>query len=112
MGHLPKTIESQRRAIERDLKAQLKRNGTTSKYYLDLVDDYMRLWDIKNSLFSDITERGVVTPYNNGGGQSGTKQNDSVFSVLKVSDRMTRILDNLGIKPSVVAAGDDDDCDL
>lgn len=112
MGHLPKTIESQRRAIERDLKAQLKRNGTTSKYYLDLVDDYMRLWDIKNSLFSDITERGVVTAYNNGGGQSGTKQNDSVFSVLKVSDRMTRILDNLGIKPSVVAAGDDDDCDL
>ncbi len=109
---MPKTIESQRRAIERDLKAQLKRNGTTSKYYLDLVDDYMRLWDIKNSLFSDITERGVVTPYNNGGGQSGTKQNDSVFSVLKVSDRMTRILDNLGIKPSVVAAGDDDDCDL
>ena len=109
---MPKTIESQRRAIERDLKAQLKRNGTTSKYYLDLVDDYMRLWDIKNSLFSDITERGVVTPYNNGGGQSGTKQNDSVFSVLKVSDRMTRILDNLGIKPSVVAAGDGDDCDL
>ncbi len=109
---MPKTIESQRRAIERDLKAQLKRNGTTSKYYLDLVDDYMRLWDIKNSLFSDITERGVVTAYNNGGGQSGVKQNDSVFSVLKVSDRMTRILDNLGIKPSVVAAGDDDDCDL
>ena len=109
---MPKTIESQRRAIERDLKAQLKRNGTTSKYYLDLVDDYMRLWDIKNSLFSDIIERGVVTAYNNGGGQSGVKQNDSVFSVLKVSDRMTRILDNLGIKPSVVAAGDDDDCDL
>lgn len=101
-----------RNAIEKDLKAQLKRNGTTGKYYLDLVDDYMKLWDIKNNLFDDIADRGVVTSYNNGGGQSGTKQNDSVFSVLKVSDRMTKILDNLGIKPSVVAVPDDDYCDL
>lgn len=119
VGNLRKTVDNSqkkvdnlRKAIEKDLKAQLKKNGTTGKYYLDLVDDYMRLWDIKNSLFSDISDRGVVTPYNNGGGQSGTKQNDSVFSVLKVSDRMTKILDNLGIKPSVVATVDDDDCDL
>ena len=105
-------VKRLRKAIEKDLKDQLKRNGTTGKYYLDLVDDYMKLWDIKNNLFSDIEDRGVVTSYNNGGGQTGTKQNDSVFSVLKVSDRMTKILDNLGIKPSVVAAPDDDDCDL
>lgn len=98
-----------RKAIEKDLKAQLKANGNTSRYYLDLVDDYMQLWDIKNDLFQDISERGVVTQYNNGGGQSGVKQNDSVFSVLKVSDRMTKILDNLGIKPSVVSAADEGD---
>lgn len=101
-----------RNAIEKDLKDQLKRNGTTGKYYLDLVDDYMELWDIKNNLFSDIADRGVVTAYNNGGGQTGTKKNDSVLSVLKVSDRMTKILDNLGIKPSVAEVPDDDDCDL
>lgn len=104
--------ENLRVAIEKDLKGQLERSGTTGRYYLDLVEDYMRLWDIKNSLFADIGKRGVVTEYNNGGGQSGVKQNDSVFSVLKVSDRMTRILDNLGIKPSVVAVPEDDDCDL
>lgn len=104
--------ENLRAVIEKDLKAQLERNGTTGRYYVDLVEDYMRLWDIKNSLFADIGARGVTTAYNNGGGQSGVKQNDSVFSVLKVSDRMPRILDNLGIKPSVVAVSEDDDCDL
>lgn len=109
---MKKNVEKLRKVIEKDLKDQLKSAGTTSKYYLDLVDDYMKLWDIKNNLFADIEDRGVVTPYSNGGGQYGTKQNDSVFSVLKVSDRMTKILDNLGIKPSVVATKDNDDCDL
>ena len=109
---MKRNLEKLRKAIEKDLKEQLRRNGTTGKYYLDLVDDYMKLWDIKNSLFSDIADRGVVTSYNNGGGQTGTKQNDSVFSVLKVSDRMTKILDNLGVKPSVVTAVTDEDYDL
>ena len=104
-----------RKAIKNDLMSQLKAAGNTGKYYLDLVDDYMRLWDIKNSLFGDIEDRGVVTSYNNGGGQSGMKQNDSVFSVLKVSDRMTKILNELGIKPSttsVVMLDEDDEIDL
>ncbi len=109
---MQRNVEKYRKAIEKDLRDQLKKNGTTGRYYMDLVDDYMKLWDIKNDLFSDISDRGVVTSYNNGGGQSGTKQNDSVFSVLKVSDRMTKILDNLGIKPSLVADQEDDDCDL
>ena len=109
---MKRNLEKLRKAIEKDLKEQLRRNGTTGKYYLDLVEDYMKLWDIKNSLFSDIEDRGVVTSYNNGGGQTGTKQNDSVFSVLKVSDRMTKILDNLGVKPSVVTAVTDEDYDL
>lgn len=109
---MKRNLEKLRKAIEKDLKEQLRRNGTTGKYYIDLVEDYMKLWDIKNSLFSDIEDRGVVTSYNNGGGQTGTKQNDSVFSVLKVSDRMTKILDNLGVKPSVVTAVTDEDYDL
>lgn len=109
---MQKNAEKLRKVIEKDLKDQLKRKGNTGKYYLDLVDDYMKLWDIKNNLFADIKDRGVVTSYSNGGGQYGTKQNDSVFSVLKVSDRMTKILDNLGIKPSVLEKQDNEDCDL
>ena len=107
-----KKAENYRKTIEKDLKKQLEQNGTTGKYYLDLVDDYMRLWDIKNDLFADIADRGVVTTYDNGGGQRGTKKNDSVFSVLKVSERMTKILENLGIKPSLVQNQEENECDL
>ena len=101
-----------RNTIKKDLINQLAKNGNTSRYYLDLVDDYMRLWDTKNALFEDIEERGVVTSYNNGGGQSGFKQNDSISQALKVSDRMTKILDSLGIKPSLVVVDDDEDDDI
>ena len=108
---MQKKTNRYRKAIENDLRSQLKANGNTGKYYLDLVEDYMQLWDIKNDLFADIDDRGVVTSYNNGGGQTGTKQNDSVFSVLKVSDRMTKILNELGIKPSTVSAAAMDEGD-
>lgn len=101
-----------RKAIEKDLKQQLEAKGNTGKYYFDLVDDYLQLWDIKNKLFGDICDRGVVTTYDHGGGQRGTKQNDSVISVLKVSDRMTKILDNLGIKPSTEAVAEDEELEL
>ena len=101
-----------RNTIKTDLINQLAKNGNTSRYYLDLVEDYMRLWDTKNSLFDDIKERGVVCTYNNGGGQTGCKQNDSVPAVLKVTAQMTKILDSLGIKPSLVLVDDDEDDDI
>lgn len=101
-----------RNTIKNDLKEQLRKNGNTSRYYLDLIEDYMNLWDTKNSLFEDIKERGVVCAYNNGGGQSGFKQNDSVAAVLKVNGQMTKILDSLGIKPSLVVVDDEDEKDI
>ena len=54
----------------------------------------------------------VVCTYNNGGGQTGCKQNDSVPAVLKVNAQMTKILDSLGIKPSLVLVDDDDEDDI
>ena len=101
-----------RKTIKTDLINQLAKNGNTSRYYLDLVEDYMHLWDTKNALFKDIQERGVVCTYNNGGGQTGCKQNDSVPAVLKVNAQMTKILDSLGIKPSLVLVDDDDEDDI
>ena len=101
-----------RNTIKSDLINQLAKNGTTSRYYLDLVEDYLNLWDTKNALFDDIKVRGVVCEYNNGGGQKGCKQNDSVPGVLKVNAQMTKILDSLGIKPSLVLVDDDDEDDI
>ena len=94
--------------IRRDLLDQLERNGTCGKYYTDLVEDYMACWVDKQLLTDDIQARGVVVTYNNGGGQSGKKRNDSIADKIKVNVQMLNILNALGIKPAP-ADGDDDD---
>ena len=94
--------------IRRDLLDQLERNGTCGKYYTDLVEDYMSSWVDKQLLTDDIQARGVVVTYNNGGGQSGKKRNDSIADKIKVNVQMLNILNALGIKPAP-ADGDDDD---
>lgn len=95
-----------RDAIKQDLLDQMERNGTLGKYYVDLVDKYMDFWDMENDLIQDIKDRGVIVEYNNGGGQSGKKKNDSIDQRIKVSAQMLKILDSLGIKPTTYSGGD------
>jgi len=100
-----------KKEIKQDLLDQLDRNGTTGSYFTDLVADYLDLWDTKNLLIDDIKERGVSTIYNNGGGQTGRKKNDSVDQLLKVNQQMIKLLACLGIKPSQ-SDGDSDDMEM
>lgn len=94
--------------IKKDLLDQLERNGTVGEYYTDLVADYMSFWVDKCLLADDILSRGVVVTYNNGGGQSGKKRNDSIADKIKVNVQMLNILNALGIKPAQ-ADGDSDE---
>ncbi|WP_442985501.1 P27 family phage terminase small subunit [Serpentinicella sp. ANB-PHB4] len=64
--------------MKRDLIDQLERNGVYGRHYIDLIDDYMALWDIKNKLIKDIKARGVTIKYQNGLNQWGYKKNDSI----------------------------------
>lgn len=96
------------REIKKDLLDQLDRNGTIGKYYTDLIEDYMDMWVTKCLLVEDIKERGVSVIYNNGGGQSGHKKNDSVDQRMKINAQMLKLLSELGIKPAQ-AGGDEDD---
>lgn len=98
-----------REEIKDDLLQQLAKNGTTGKYYIDLVDKYMDFWDLENDLIADIKRRGAVVKYDNGGGQKGQKKNDSIDQRIKVSAQMLKILDSIGIKPVSGDPGDDDD---
>ncbi len=95
--------------IKSDLLDQLDRDGTTGKYYIDLVGDYMDLWVTKCLLVDDIQSRGVITTWNNGGGQKGQKKNDSVEQRIKVNAQMLKLLSELGIKPSQTYSGGDDE---
>ena len=89
--------------IRSDLLNQLEIAGTTARYYTDLVDDYMGLWVTKCLLLDDIQKRGVMVKYNNGGGQTGYKKNDSVEQLIKVSGQMLKLLSELGIKWNSIA---------
>lgn len=97
--------------IKNDLLAQLNKNGVTGKHFFDLVDDYMSLWDTKNELIQDIKKRGVVTEYNNGGGQSGVKRNDSVTDLIKVNAQMSKLLQSLNLTTdsAITKNGDEED---
>lgn len=94
--------------IKKDLLEQLKRNGIIGKYYIDLVNDYMDLWVTKSLLVEDIQTRGVQVSYDNGGGQSGKRKNDSIDQRLKVNAQMLKLLTEIGINPTQSYADEDD----
>jgi len=95
--------------IKKDLIDQLERNGVFGKHYLDLVNDYMALWEIKNKLIKDIKDRGVSIYWCNGGGQEGYKKNDSIAELNKTNAQMLKILNELGLKATKTDVTDDDE---
>ena len=99
--------ENKRKIIKQELLDQLDHNGTYGKHYIDLIDDYMGLWDTKNKLLADIKERGVIAPYTNANGTVTQKKNESVELLIRVNAQMLKLLDALGVTPS--ATGGDED---
>lgn len=98
--------------IKKDLLEQLEKNGTHGSQYLDLVDDYMAFYDIKNKLIADIKKRGVSVEYKNGQNQFGIKKNESINELNKTNAQMLRLLSLLGLDPSNVEAIDPGDEEL
>lgn len=95
--------------IKTDLINQLKERGLDQmSHYVSLVDDYCRLWKVKDMLFADINERGVNVPYNNGGGQKGFKRNDSVSEITRVNAQMLKILSELGLRGADILAKEEE----
>ena len=95
--------------IREDLLDQLDRNGTYGEQLKDLVEEYMTFWITKTLIIEDIHKRCVSVKYNNGGGQSGYKKNDSIAELNKTNAQMLKLLNELGIKATVADSGDDDD---
>ena len=111
MAKAKKEIESEklRETIKTDLLDQLDRNGTIGKYYADLIEDYMSLWDAKTKLADDIKKRGAKVLVETAN-SANIKTNDSVPDLLKVNAQMLKILDSIGVKPAQMggeAGGDE-----
>lgn len=100
---------SRKTQIKTDLIDQLERNGVHGSHYLDLINDYMSMWDIKNKLIKDVKTRGVTTKYQNGENQWGYKKNDSIAELNKTNAQMLKILNELGLRATDFEMNDDDD---
>lgn len=101
--------ETIRMHVRTDLRRQLKKNKMTSAYWYDLIEDYMKFWDIKEDLQKSIRKQGVILKVQNGP-QVFYKRNDAVAELPKISKRMTDILDKLNIVSNIEDddSGDDD----
>lgn len=99
-----------RNSIERNLLAQLEANGTNMPTYIDLVQDYLKLWDVKNKLIDDIEENGVKISSFNAKGDVMIKKNESVSELTKYTLQMSKLLVELGLNATNVKV--DDDVDL
>lgn len=96
--------------IRGGLLEELESKGNAKPHFIDMINDYMSYWVIKNELLEDIEKRGVQVAYKNGQNQFGTKKNDSLDSAIKYNVQMLAILDKLDLKAE---EGDDlDDVEL
>lgn len=96
--------QTKRAKIKEDLLDQLERRGLVESFYIDRVDDYMALWDMKQALIADIKSRGVAVDWN-----GNTKKNDSVGELNKTVTQMQNTLNWLGLKPPVGEVMEDDE---
>lgn len=98
--------------IEMDLRQQLTANGICGKFFDDMIDDYMAMYVTKTLLIEDIQKRGTNVKYDNGGGQSGMKKNESVDMFNKTNAQMLKLLAELGLKANAMLGGEDFDDEL
>lgn len=99
-----------RKKIENAIIKQLKEKQVYQfAHYQNLVKDYMKFWDFKNMLQSDIDKRGISTYWQNSETQFGYKKNDSVSELIKVNKQMLVILYDLGIRASDLKVVEEDE---
>lgn len=89
-----------RNEVEKSLKDQLIAMGASIPVFIDLINDYMGLWDLKSLLNEDIKARGVVYDDVSSVGVPMKKNNPSVKELVNVNKQMLTLLDKLGLNTS------------
>lgn len=84
--------------VKEDLIDQLIAKGKHQSFYTDLVDDYMKYWDLKRKLQKDIRDKGLRYEVTSGNGFVSEKPNESIQNIMKVTSTMLKILQDLGLQ--------------
>ncbi|MEG1550660.1 MAG: hypothetical protein RR355_00140 [Oscillospiraceae bacterium] len=109
MAHKKMTKKQKRDAIEKSLKIQLTAKKADEIHFLDKIDEYMELWDIKQKLNLDIKKRGINFEETMSTGFTKKVSNPSVKELVAVSKQSLSILKELGIttEQNICANGDE-----
>lgn len=97
-----------RNKIRKELIDQLKTSGHDNDLYIDMIDHYMELVDLKELIQADIAENGLRILQVNIKGDMVKKPNESVANLVKVSGQMLKILTDLELKKPKESKDDDD----
>lgn len=95
--------------VKGSLTEQLRLQNKTADFYLDLVEDYMSYWRMKEELVRDIEAKGLRYECVNGNGISVEKPNESVQNLQKTTATMLKILNDLNLKEPLSNSMDEDD---
>ncbi|EJR06582.1 hypothetical protein II5_02405 [Bacillus cereus MSX-A1] len=100
---------SKKAQIKQDLLQQLENVNLNGMHYVDLVDDYITLFDTKNKLAREIKKNGPMIEWQNSESQKGMKANPATKEFRETNKRMTDLLKVLGLKEPVYDGSNDDD---
>lgn len=93
--------------MRKSLQMQLKAQGKTDDFYMDLVESYIFYWKMKSDLEEDIKEKGLRYEYTNGNGVKTEKANESVVNLQKTTGTMLKILSDLKLREPMQAEQDE-----
>ena len=83
--------------------ANLAQNGKDIPVLVDMVDDYIAMWELSKELKKDIKKRGITIQCFSASGVEIVKNNPSAKDLVMVNRQMLAILKELDIKTAVGA---------
>ena len=89
--------ETIRSRVKKSLIDQLKAKGADIDIFTDQINDYMAMWDLKESLKADIEENGLRMMYSTANGGRAEKDNPSVKQLPAVNKQMLMLLKQMEI---------------
>lgn len=89
--------ETIRSRVKKSLIEQLKAKGADIDIFTDQINDYMAMWDLKESLKADIEENGLRMMYSTANGGRAEKDNPSVKQLPAVNKQMLMLLKQMEI---------------
>lgn len=95
--------------IKQSLLKQLENLGANTEHYIDLIDDYMGLWEVKTALLKDIKSRGVTFIDVSSTGVKMQKNNPSVKELVLVNKQMLSLLKELSLTVNNIGGDDEDE---